>query len=235
MIGPELVRGTVNGVRRFNVSSADRLYSPYQTYGWRTGLNTARCTHHARVAPPQCTCGFYSNWAGHQEAPGYGDVLGVVECSGWVVAGPEGMRAQHARVVALASPERVWRRWMRRFWQVWGALCAALLLVDATQGWWAAAGVLAVSVAACGVFWWGVRPDRRLRRVADHYGVRLYPTVKAMLKAHPCPKPYDPGQGLGEVVPQPLALRLLHNRPGVGERLPVPPGQVDVAGQQWRT
>jgi hypothetical protein len=110
--------GPVVGFRRWRLVG-DHLCSPYTPVAWRTRTITARCypvyravwvtgewVGEAHESPqPQCQCGVYATYA--PPAPDAASaflVPGIVSLWGRIQAHPEGMRAQHARVEALAQP-----------------------------------------------------------------------------------------------------------------------------------
>jgi hypothetical protein len=121
--GTELLVGEIRALRTFRVDDSGTLLPLYSNGAWYDGVNTATCSpptgdHHRRgphaVPGPDCECGFY----------GYGTVAAadanrhtrylraVVSCWGGVVAGTQGVRAEHARIDAIwLHPEAP--RWLR--------------------------------------------------------------------------------------------------------------------------
>ncbi len=109
--GAEPLVGEIVGLRTFRVDESGLLLPLYSNRAWYDGTNTATCSpptgegeryDHA-VASPDCECGFYAY--GTVEAAGRNRnmrwVQAVVSCWGSVVAGTQGVRAQHARVDAI--------------------------------------------------------------------------------------------------------------------------------------
>jgi hypothetical protein len=91
-------------------------------YRWGAGINDAVCLlppqafqmrpdgtvkvePHA-VVHPACDCGFWAYTNGeHYLSVGQPACLGIIEGWGRMVIGPDGFRAQHARIVALCFPK----------------------------------------------------------------------------------------------------------------------------------
>jgi hypothetical protein len=104
--------GDVRAVRTFRIASGGVLYPLFNDAAWSPGINSAVCRHlspvmqrgeNHRVPAPDCTCGFYA-YADELLAREYAnarDVLAVVSCSGRVIAGTRGLRAQYARIDAI--------------------------------------------------------------------------------------------------------------------------------------
>jgi hypothetical protein len=103
--------GEIVGLRTFRVDESGLLLPLYAQRPWYDGANTATCapptgeherTDHA-VADPGCECGFYAY--GTEDAASRNRhmryVQAVVSCWGNVVAGTQGVRAQHARIDAV--------------------------------------------------------------------------------------------------------------------------------------
>lgn len=114
--GAEPLVGEVRALRTFRVEQSGLLLPLYSEQPWQDGTNTARCPRDAHTAPADgCDCGFYAygtvQAAAHARPTRY--VQAVVSCWGGVVAGTQGVRAQHARVEAVwlhpAAPG-----WLRR-------------------------------------------------------------------------------------------------------------------------
>jgi hypothetical protein len=113
--------GEIRALRTFRIGPGGVLYPLFSDLAWVDGVNTARCRvpvptgqeypteqqqryGAAHVAPePDCTCGYYAyaTETGAAESPRTRHVLAVVACSGRVIAGTRGIRAEHARVEAL--------------------------------------------------------------------------------------------------------------------------------------
>jgi hypothetical protein len=127
--GSEPLVGEVFGLRSFRVDESGLLLPLYSNDTWYDGRNTAQCVpptgHHQhgghRVPSEHCECGFYAygtvEAAGHTRQMRY--VQAVVACWGGLIAGTQGVRAQHARIVALwmnpAAPTWVRRRVATRY------------------------------------------------------------------------------------------------------------------------
>lgn len=81
---------------------------------WGSGVNHARCmyesytamrVHNPAVIKADCDCGFWAYTNGdHYLSVGGPAALGVVEAWGRVVVGPDGFRAEKARIVGLCFP-----------------------------------------------------------------------------------------------------------------------------------
>jgi hypothetical protein len=121
--GSEPLVGEIRALRTFRVDDEGTLLPLYSNGAWYDGVNTATCSpptgdHHRRgshqVPASDCECGFY----------GYGTVeaaeqnrharyvRAVVSCWGGVIAGTQGVRAEHARIDAIwLHPEAP--RWLR--------------------------------------------------------------------------------------------------------------------------
>ena len=121
--GAEPLVGEVVGLRTFRVDESGLLLPLYSNRAWYDGTNTATCapptgddpvTVH-RVPDPACECGFYAY--GTQRAASANRharyVLAVVSCWGAVVAGTQGVRAEHARIDAIWLHPNV-PAWTRR-------------------------------------------------------------------------------------------------------------------------
>lgn len=60
-----------------------------------------------RGVDPSCGCGFYAYYdEQHGRTNGYGNIRGVIEATGKMVVGPDGFRAQRARLVAVVAPQK---------------------------------------------------------------------------------------------------------------------------------
>lgn len=109
--GSEPLVGEIVGLRTFRVDESGLLLPLYSNLSWYDGPNTATCApptgDHRRlphaVPAPDCECGFYAYGteaaAGHNRHLRY--VQAVVSCWGGVVAGTQGLRAEHARIDAI--------------------------------------------------------------------------------------------------------------------------------------
>ena len=109
--GTEPLVGEVLGLRTFRVDDSGLLLPLYSSGAWYDGPNTAQCApptgHHDRaphaVPADDCECGFYAY--GTPEAARQNrhlrHVQAVVSCWGGLVAGTQGFRAEHARIVAV--------------------------------------------------------------------------------------------------------------------------------------
>src|SRR5437868_14217847 len=109
--GTEPLVGEIVGLRTFRVDESGLLLPLYSSLSWYDGANTAECapptgdkreSQHP-VPAPNCECGFYAYGTeqamAHQRQSRY--VQAVVSCWGGVVAGTEGIRAEHARIDAI--------------------------------------------------------------------------------------------------------------------------------------
>lgn len=121
--GSEPLVGEIVGLRTFRIDDSGLLLPLYSGGVWYDGANTATCSpptgRHERgphSAPAdECECGFYAY--GSAEAARQNRnvryVQAVVSCWGAVVAGTQGVRAEHARIDALwISPQAPW--WLRK-------------------------------------------------------------------------------------------------------------------------
>jgi hypothetical protein len=119
--GYEPLVGEVTGLRTFRVDDSGYLLPLYSTIAWYDGANTAECapptgersgTH--PVPSPDCECGFYAfgTEAGARQHRQMRYVQAVISCWGGLVAGTQGFRAEHARIVAIWLHPNV-PRWAR--------------------------------------------------------------------------------------------------------------------------
>lgn len=121
--GLEPLVGEVVGLRTFRVDESGLLLPLYSNRAWYDGTNTATCApptgdepavEHA-VPDPACECGFYAygteRAARANRRSRY--VQAVVSCWGGVVAGTQGVRAEHARIDAIWMHPNV-PSWTRR-------------------------------------------------------------------------------------------------------------------------
>jgi hypothetical protein len=121
--GAEPLVGEVVGLRTFRVDESGLLLPLYSNRAWYDGTNTATCApptgdepvaEHA-VPDPECECGFYAY--GSERAARANRhcryVQAVVSCWGGVVAGTQGVRAEHARIDAIWLHPNV-PTWTRR-------------------------------------------------------------------------------------------------------------------------
>lgn len=127
--GTEPLVGEIAGLRTFRVDDSGLLLPLYSNGAWYDGTNTAACSpptgDHRRAVHPipsdDCECGFYAY--GSTEAAGQNRhmryVQAVVSCWGGVVAGTQGVRAEHARIDAIwlhpEAPKSVRSRVARRY------------------------------------------------------------------------------------------------------------------------
>ncbi len=119
--GAEPLVGEITGLRTFRVDDTGLLLPLYSNEAWYDGTNTAACTPPTGdrrgvhdVPSEDCECGFYAY--GTVEAAAANRqmryVRAVVSCWGAVVAGTQGVRAEHARIDAIwLHPEAP--RWLR--------------------------------------------------------------------------------------------------------------------------
>jgi hypothetical protein len=120
--GSEPLVGEIVGLRTFRVDESGLLLPLYSNLSWYDGANRATCApptgeHHREahaVPSPACECGFYAYGsvaaAGRNRHMRY--VQAVVACWGGVIAGTQGVRAEHARIVAVWLNPSV-ARWLR--------------------------------------------------------------------------------------------------------------------------
>ena len=109
--GVEPLVGEVVGLRTFRVDESGLLLPLYSDRSWYDGVNTATCAPPTGEAPRDqhavphrdCECGFYAygTEAAARAHRGSRYVLAVVSCWGGVVAGTQGVRAEHARIDAI--------------------------------------------------------------------------------------------------------------------------------------
>jgi hypothetical protein len=121
--GAEPLVGEIVGLRTFRVDAAGALLPLYSGGVWYDGENTATCEpptgRHARsghaVPDDHCECGFYAygSAAAAQRNRNMRHVRAVVSCWGSVVAGTQGVRAEHARIDAVWLGPRA-PQWLRR-------------------------------------------------------------------------------------------------------------------------
>ena len=108
--GTEPLVGEIVGLRTFRVDESGLLLPLYSNLAWYDGVNTATCAPPTgdrpsghRVPNPDCECGFYAYGteaaASQNRRSRY--VQAVVSCWGGVVAGTQGVRAEHARIDAI--------------------------------------------------------------------------------------------------------------------------------------
>lgn len=121
--GAEPLVGEIVGLRTFRVDQSGCLLPLYSPGAWHDGSNTAVCSpptgHHHRaphaVPADECECGFYAY--GSVEAAAQNRhmrfVQAVVSCWGGVVAGTQGVRAEHARIDAIWVSDQA-PQWLRR-------------------------------------------------------------------------------------------------------------------------
>ena len=96
--------GEVVALRTFRVEQSGLLLPLFSENHWFDGPNTATCPRSDHAAPgDDCDCGFYAYASPEAAAQNRGmrHVQAVVSCWGGVVAGSQGVRAQHARIDAL--------------------------------------------------------------------------------------------------------------------------------------
>lgn len=102
--------GEVYALRTFRINTDDGtlvpIAQPAEYRAWADGSVTATCARgRDHLAPDEgCRCGVYAFGSVAEIARQYGQgqrILAVVACHGKIIAGTKGIRAQHARVVAL--------------------------------------------------------------------------------------------------------------------------------------
>lgn len=149
----ETYLGYINGYRHFKVNDG-WLHGPATGIIWRPGNNIAKCNNmlHRQDSVPLtwCTCGFYAYHSVRQaKASGFGlgstSVLAVIEASGICLVGPEGFRAQKARVAAICLPP--WRP---------DRLLHLLTLVASINIWLLITAIVATGSTPVHVRWWGL-------------------------------------------------------------------------------
>lgn len=121
--GLEPLVGEVVGLRTFRVDESGLLLPLYSNRAWYDGTNTATCapptgdepTFDHPVPDPECECGFYAYGTERAALSNRHSryVQAVVSCWGGVVAGTQGVRAEHARVDAIWLHPNV-PTWTRR-------------------------------------------------------------------------------------------------------------------------
>ena len=106
---PDLI-GAVIGFRQFRLVGTG-LWSTHAAYRWQRGDHTARCLAVVRHQDPPpakgCACGFYARYTPPPRGASAATsdlVAGAVALWGRIELHAHGMRAEHARVVALALP-----------------------------------------------------------------------------------------------------------------------------------
>jgi hypothetical protein len=109
--GCEPLVGEIVGLRTFRVDESGLLLPLFSNQAWYDGVNTAVCapptgertrSSHA-IAAPECECGFYAYGTvrAAERNRHMRFVQAVVSCWGSVVAGTQGVRAEHARIDAI--------------------------------------------------------------------------------------------------------------------------------------
>lgn len=109
--GTEPLVGEITGLRTFRVDESGLLLPLYANLAWYDGANTATCApptgesqrRDHPVPSPDCECGFYAYGTEQAAALNHSMrfVQAVVSCWGSVIAGTQGVRAEHARIDAL--------------------------------------------------------------------------------------------------------------------------------------
>lgn len=109
--GTEPLVGEIVGLRTFRIDDSGLLLPLYSNGAWYDGPNTATCSpptgdHHRGPHPvpsDDCECGFYAygTAAAAQQNRHMRYVKAVVSTWGGVVAGTQGVRAEHARIDAI--------------------------------------------------------------------------------------------------------------------------------------
>lgn len=127
--GAEPLVGEIVGLRTFRIDTSGVLLPLYSSGAWNDGTNTAQCApptgHHHRAAhavpADECECGFYAygSVAAARQNRQMRYVQAIVSCWGAVVAGTQGVRAQHARIDAIwvsdQAPQWLCRRIAARY------------------------------------------------------------------------------------------------------------------------
>ena len=110
---PDLISPVI-GFRQFRVLD-DGLWSTHADYLWTAGVHTAVCLnpvpHDDPVPAKGCTCGYYARYTPPPRTSSAltSDLVGgAVALWGRIELHAHGMRAAHARVVALALPISRW-------------------------------------------------------------------------------------------------------------------------------
>lgn len=157
------------------------------------------------VAKGNHGCGFYARHGARKEVGYPGDVEGLVEMYGQVELGPTGLRSSKARIIALASPGEPYH--VRKARHNLGQIKRAAKAIQARWPWWRRSMVWRITndaikemrqdLATLGVLQtdarlaqdeiasWEQECERFREVTADRYNVPVYPSVGAMLKAHP--------------------------------------------------
>ncbi|MEO9134204.1 MAG: hypothetical protein ABI301_04300 [Jatrophihabitantaceae bacterium] len=135
--GAEPLVGEIVGLRTFRVDESGTLLPLYSNLAWYDGVNTATCApptgdgqrHDRDVPSADCECGFYAYGTPEAASANRGTryVQAVVSCWGRVIAGTQGVRAEHARIDALWLHPNV-PVWVRR--RVAGAYPSARMFTD---------------------------------------------------------------------------------------------------------
>ncbi|MDP9116049.1 MAG: hypothetical protein M3O28_02080 [Actinomycetota bacterium] len=127
--GVEPLVGDIVGLRTFRVDDSGLLLPLYSNLSWYDGPNTATCSPPTgerggeangadqmhSTPSPDCECGFYA-YGSESAAMQHRHmryVQAVVSCWGTVVAGTQGVRAEHARIDAIWLHPNV-PTWARR-------------------------------------------------------------------------------------------------------------------------
>lgn len=202
--GPDFAVGSMLVMRQWTQDKQGRLHSPHQNFLWKPGESVAEChfsfSNEGAKHPRQgCGCGFY---AYYQDTfrPHHGTVTGIIEAYGHVVIGELGVRAQKARIVAVVEPRMPRKNAViKRL----AALCIPIFIagVLGVIGFFATAAMLDDprwlfpafgSIPLMGLAMWAelraehvTSPPKVRYQVKDLYpDVKVYPSAKAMLRAH---------------------------------------------------
>lgn len=140
---PDLIEPLV-AFRRWRVIGG-RLRSPYASFFWDEPVIHAQCeafrccppdvsgAHGPHAAPhPECSCGIYAYLEPDREFSmvDYRGVTGIVTLWGNVEVHVDGLRAEHARVEALALYDRWCARQKNAVWRVAEELGIDLIELD---------------------------------------------------------------------------------------------------------
>lgn len=107
-----LILESVRGYKQWTWDSTRKLISMFPA-DWTNGSLTSTCSRAdldmdkssaTHVSPDiSCTCGIYAHYLPLESYEKPKNLFGVVECSGKLLMGTKGFRAEKARVVALAG------------------------------------------------------------------------------------------------------------------------------------
>lgn len=107
-----LILESVRGYKQWTWDSDRKLISMFPA-DWTNGSLTSTCSRYdidmdkssaTHVSPDvSCTCGIYAHYLPLESYEKTKNIFGVVECSGKLLMGTKGFRAEKAKIVALAG------------------------------------------------------------------------------------------------------------------------------------